>query len=246
MDFPSAKRILVIAPHPDDDVLGAGGTLLKAIDSGTDVHVLYVTDGLPEHAASIREQTVEVCNAARMIPHFLGCRSRQIPLEDPKVNEKVTSLLESINPEVIFISFFLDDHDDHRRVNHLLRNILKTGSLPEAEIWAYQIYSSVVPNVVVNITDKVERKRELISKWKSVGKFNDLAHFILGVNASNCRFLSAQFPIFVEAFFVVPLKEYLDLCSLYFNDCSDQLYYYESYKKTNSITMSIAETPQGK
>ena len=48
MEHPDAKRIMVIAPHPDDDIIGAGGTLIKAKENGSDIHIVYVTNGLPE------------------------------------------------------------------------------------------------------------------------------------------------------------------------------------------------------
>lgn len=230
MEHPAAKRILVIAPHPDDDILGAGGTLLKAIDSGAKVHVLYVTNGLSEQTDAIRQETLQVCESTGMIPHFLDCRSRAIPLDNLRINSEFLALLKYIAPEAIFISFLLDDHDDHRRVNHLMHNILQNQAASQAEIWAYQIYSSIIPNVVVNITEQVEKKRELIHLWKSVVKFNDLAHYILGINASNCRFLPANEPVYVEAFFVVPLMEYLNLCSIYFGGNSSEIYYYDYYR----------------
>ena len=231
LDYPDAKRILVIAPHPDDDIIGAGGTLIKAKEKGADIHVLYVTNGLPEKAETIRQETLSVCDQLGATPHFLYCQTRAIPLDDPGVNKRISDLLDELKPEVIFISFLLDDHDDHRRVNHLLLEVLKDKPLPKCEIWAYQVYSSVIPNVAVNITDQKERKKELIHIWKSVGKFNDLAHYILGVNAANCRYIMADKPEWVETFFVAPLEDYLELCQFYFIQTKNPGYYYREYKE---------------
>jgi hypothetical protein len=75
----------------------------------------------------------------------------------------------------------------------------------------------VTPNVAVSITNQRKRKKELIHIWKSVGQFNDWAHYILGINASNCRYLKAEEPVWVETFFTVPLEEYFTLCKIYFN-----------------------------
>lgn len=230
MGYPDAKRILVIAPHPDDDIIGAGGTLLKAKEKGADIHVLYVTNGLAEQAEAIREETLSVCQQFGSTPHFLDCPTRAIPLDDQGVNRKVSGLLNKLKPEAIFISFLLDDHDDHRRVNHLLLEVLKDKPLPRCEIWAYQVYSTIFPNVAVNITRQVERKKELIHIWGSVGKFNDLAHYILGVNASNCRYVKADEPVWVETFFVLPLEEYFKLCQMYFIQHKYTGYYYRTYQ----------------
>ena len=231
IDCPDAKRILVIAPHPDDDIIGAGGTLIKAKENGSDINVLYVTNGLLNQADSIRMETLTVCQELGFTPHFLDCKVRAIPLFDSDVNRKFSDLLHKLKPEVIFISFLLDDHDDHRRVNHLLLEVLKDRSLPNCEIWAYQVYSTVIPNVAVNITNQKERKKELIDIWKSVGKFNDLAHYILGVNASNCRYFQADVPVWVETFFVVHIEEYLELCQSYFKKPAKTVYYFDFYKQ---------------
>lgn len=225
MECPKGKRILVIAPHPDDDIIGAGGTLINSRELGAEIHVLYVTNGLQEKAAAIRKETLSVCKEMGSSPHFLDCSVRKIPLDDPVIIQKVLDLFEKIMPDTVFISFLLDDHDDHRRVNHLLLEVFKNRKLPKCEIWGYQVYSSVIPNVAVDITDHIEKKKELIHIWKSVGKFNDLAHFILGVNASNCRYLKADVPIWVETFFVVPMNEYINLCKLYFSENNESNYY---------------------
>jgi len=92
------------------------------------------------------------------------------------------------------------------------------------------VYSTIFPNVAVNITRQVERKKELIHIWGSVGKFNDLAHYILGVNASNCRYVKADEPVWVETFFVLPLEEYFKLCQMYFIQHKYTGYYYRTYQ----------------
>ena len=46
MELIKGKKILVVAAHPDDEVLGCGATLAKAIDSGCEVHVLFVGEGI--------------------------------------------------------------------------------------------------------------------------------------------------------------------------------------------------------
>ncbi|MCF7822776.1 MAG: PIG-L family deacetylase [Candidatus Marinimicrobia bacterium] len=229
IEVPDAKRILVIAPHPDDDIIGAGGTLIKAKAIGADIHVLYVTNGLPEHAEAIRKETLSVCEQIGTTPHFLDCQARAIPINDRDVNSKVQKIVTELKPDLIFTSFLLDDHDDHRRVNHLLLEVLDNKKLPKCEIWAYQIYSSVIPNVVVNISEQVTRKKELIDIWESVGKLGDLAHYILGVNASNSRYLKTKEIAWAESFFVVPIEEYLKLCRIYFRESNGKSYYFPDY-----------------
>ncbi len=64
MSAPRAKRIAVIAPHPDDEMLGAGGTLIHALRAGADVRCIYVTSSNPP--AQVRGR-----NGPRCGPHRL-------------------------------------------------------------------------------------------------------------------------------------------------------------------------------
>jgi hypothetical protein len=84
------------------------------------------------------------------------------------------------------------------------------------EVWGYQVYSPVFANVVVDISDAAERKAEAIRIWASQMRRRKLDHYILGVNAFNTRLLPKA--MYVEAFFVVPLQDYCELCHTYFMD----------------------------
>ena len=229
--YPKAKNIVVLAPHPDDDVIGAGGTLIKAKEHGSNIHIIYVTNGVVENSKRIKLETKSVCDEGGFIPHFLNCNPRSIPINDNTINDKLFSILKLVDPEIIFTSFLLDDHDDHRRINHLLSTQLRKNYFKKCEVWSYQIYSSIFPNVVIDITNQKDRKKELIDMWESVSKFNDLAHYILGINASNCRYLVSDYPVWVESFFVIPLNEYLEICDIYFSKDSSKNYYFNKYQK---------------
>ncbi len=218
LSTPLAKKIIVIAPHPDDDILGAGGTLLKAKDQGSEIHILYVTNGLENKSDKIKNETMTVCEQTGFKPYFLNFNPKDIDTNNKEMHDKILSIVSNVKPQVIFISFFLDNHYDHRMVNLLLYNsMINSQYNQKIEIWAYQIYSTILPNVVIDITEKVDEKRRLINIWKSVGKFNDLAHYILGINASNSIFLGKKKSyLYGETFFAIPIKEYFDLCSIYF------------------------------
>jgi LmbE family N-acetylglucosaminyl deacetylase len=124
----------------------------------------------------------------------------------------------------------LDDHDDHRRVNELLLTIDSHLKTKPKEVWAYQIYSSIIPNVVVDITAQVEVKEKAMRLLNSVKGERDWAHYVLGMNAMNCRFLPTRKTVYGETFFVVPWQEYLDLCQQYFSNGAEKVYYNPVYR----------------
>ncbi len=232
IECPAQRKIMVIAPHPDDDIFGPGGTLLKAIQKGAEVHVVYVTDGENDaRREAIRDDARRSCKALGATYTFLGCETMNIPLADEQVNRSLSSLLEDIRPEAIFTAFLLDDHDDHRRANELLLTVARDLDLGKAEIWAYQVYSGVLPNVVVNITEQAEEKRRLIGLWHNVSGNRDWAHYVLGMNAANCRYVPSRKPEYVEAFFVVPLGEYLNLCEGSFSHGADRIDFTGRYRE---------------
>jgi len=89
----------------------------------------------------------------------------------------------------------------------------------------------VLPNVVVDITDVMDKKTDLIDLCQARKKSRDWAHYTRGLNAFNSRFLKTNRPGYAEAFFVLPAREYLDLCSLYFEHPGEDLYSSDFYKK---------------
>lgn len=230
VDGPDGDRILVVAPHQDDDFVGAGGTLLRALDRKAEVTVLYLTRGDedPVRAAAVREESLRVSRRTGSTVRFADAPPGAIPLDGP-VREALLRAVREVRPDAMFLPFLLDDHDDHRRANEV---VLRAGipQLDPIEVWAYQVYSTVLPNVVVDITDVAERKAELLRLWTSVHGKRDWAHYALGMNAANCRYLPGNRPSYGEAFFVLPAIEYLDLCARYFAHPPGELYYGPAYR----------------
>lgn len=231
LTHPEVKTILVIAPHPDDDLFGAGGTLFNAAQSNADIHVVYITDAgdSEEQNKQIRIEMKEALSYIGVHQHYMGMKANQISLTNTETINRFLSLINEIQPGCLMITFLLDDHDDHRRVNELLLSIADRIVIPPREIWAYQIYSTVIPNVVVDITDHIEQKEKSMRMLKSVKGERDWAHYVLGLNAMNCRFISTRRAAYAETFFVVPWQEYLDLCRFYFSHPATTIYYNPNY-----------------
>ena len=100
---------------------------------------------------------------------------------------------------------------------------------------------------MVNITQQADRKRHLIGLWHNVSGNRDWAHYVLGMNAANCRYVPSRKPEYVEAFFVVPLGEYLNLCEGYFSHGADRIYFTSRYREGSAhgaVTGSASERSQ--
>jgi len=114
-------NVLVIAPHPDDEVLGCGGTIRRMVVAGDQVTVAIATKGTPLFPAS---QVRQVRAEARQANAALG--SKLLFLDLPvtrlhlvpkhRLNRVFGSLIRKIKPDTVFVPFPGDRHEDHRQV----------------------------------------------------------------------------------------------------------------------------------
>ena len=218
MEGPAAKRIAVIAPHPDDEVIGPGGTLIRAIRGGAAVHVLYLTNADGETGEARAADAAASSASLGYVTEFLGYAADRLPVDEDAAR-RLGERLCAHRPQAVLVPFLSDDHPDHRRASELLLMAERGGVLPcDFEVWAYQVYGSVLPNVVVDITDVAEGKAEAIRLWRnSAMRSRDWAHYALGMNAYHSRLLPATSEArWAETFLVLPKAEYIALCAAYY------------------------------
>lgn len=225
---PEAGPVLVIAPHPDDEAIGPGGTLIRLVERGLPVTVVFLTDGsvLPESAARRRQEAEASVARIGCRARFLGFPPDAIPLAAAEVLAEVVA---EERPAAVMIPFVLDDNDDHRRANQLLLAL----SLPKAvqpTVWAYQVYTALPVNRVVDITAVADGKVEAIRCHASQMARRDWAHFALGLNAVNIRMIRKPEARYVEAFLALPMDRYQDLCRDYFQKDARPCYLGERYR----------------
>lgn len=118
------SRVVVIAPHPDDETLGCGGTLLKHVAAGDEVHWVIVTRMSEELGFSADQIRVRANEIARVADHYgfadvheLGLPTTQL---DALPAADVTALLAECfaeqQPEIVYVNNREDAHTDHRVV----------------------------------------------------------------------------------------------------------------------------------
>lgn len=225
------KRVLVLAPHPDDESIGVGGTLLLHKKVSSKIHIVFLTSGKADSAATRRKEAKKVSARLSASCTFFEYLPSNIPICNES-SQRLKKEIEIFQPEILMIPFFLDDNDDHRRVTHLLLNTYSHIKTKQSlEVWAYQVYSSIPTNVLVDITSVSNKKSQLIRIHKSEVAKRDWSHFSLGLNAYMSRFLQTKKKAhFVETFFVVSLKEYINFARKYFKKPKD-CYYTDKYKE---------------
>lgn len=228
--------ILVLAPHQDDEVIGAGGTMLLAADMGAKLTIVFVTDGgakphkmlmrsgrYPTPEAFVERRYSEasrVCEALGAEMVKLGVSNAR-PAPDIETLDRLQSVIEQARPDAILTPWLLDLRPKHRMVNHLLWLVRHRAGLPKCEVWGYQVNNTLFPNCYVDITDVAERKRELVRFYQSqIEYLRRFDHETLGLNAWNGRFVpnraAAEKEFFLEIFFVLPPDEHLAQVEKYY------------------------------
>jgi LmbE family N-acetylglucosaminyl deacetylase len=229
---PKGKRVVVLAPHMDDEIIGCGGTLYKHIQGGATVTVIHMTDGryggkLPPCPAAERrgEQALSLVDV-RKREAFLAMETLGIQdgifldAEDGQLNtaqglpDRVKQILESIAPDVVYLPFFLEEHPDHRAVTQILMDATE-GINCDFDCCGYEVWTPLFPNCLVDINDAVEMKKQALQHYQSQLVENDYLRASLGLNAYRAIALSREHGGFVEAFFMASLKDYRELYKVY-------------------------------
>jgi LmbE family N-acetylglucosaminyl deacetylase len=214
---PEKARIMVLAPHMDDEVLGCGGTVALHVAAGSDVKVAFLTDGsrggAPEDASNIVAiRKAEAERAARVLGirelFFLDAADGRLQF-DTAVAQRLHDILERQRPEIVYLPFFLERHPDHRAANDVL--VAATlGSRMEFECRGYEVWSATLANCMVAIDATLELKRQALACYPSQLAQMDYLHSGLGLNAWRAMGCGPGVR-FAEAFHAAPLARYREL-----------------------------------
>jgi LmbE family N-acetylglucosaminyl deacetylase len=182
----SAKRVLVVAPHPDDETLGAGGTIAKFSAQGLEVAVLVVSGHLPPlYPQGAYDTTVREAREAFQRLGVSQSRFLEIPAttigQQPvaAINGKIRDAIEEIDPQIVLCPF-PDRHIDHRLVfesvmvaarpvgpGRGIELLAAYETLSETHWNAPHIEAAFVPNWVVDITAQAGTKIEALKCYAS-------------------------------------------------------------------------------
>ena len=178
--------VLVIAPHPDDEVLGCGGTIAKYVDNGDDVYVAIVTKGCEPLFSA--EQVESVRNECLKADRFLGVKET-IFMDFPaamienvpryKFNEAFIQLVQKIKPDVVYIPHRGDMQLDHKMVvdaamvalrpkyQHVVKKIYAYETLSETGWDIPNVTNEFIPNVYNDISKFMDKKIEAMQMFKT-------------------------------------------------------------------------------
>lgn len=180
------RKVLVIAPHADDEILGVGGAMARDIAEGNQVYVCIVTHGekplfSDEVVAKIREET-------KKAHEFLGITKTYF-LEYPAVmleqvprhelNGKIMDVINEVKPDEVYIPHAGDMQKDHQLVSeavmvavrpkyaHKVKAVYAYETLSETEWNIPNTVNAFIPNVFLDITTFLEQKKQALTYYSS-------------------------------------------------------------------------------
>ena len=149
------KKVLVIAAHPDDEVLGVGGTIAKLSSTGAECHLLIVTDG---SSSQYRDSNHlhEIIEAKKLetkgCADLLGFKSIHYgELPDMKldntphiaINHVIEKVIDEVQPDIVFTHFWGDVNRDHQEVyKSTLVAVRPVMGQVVKELYSYRVPSS--------------------------------------------------------------------------------------------------------
>lgn len=208
-------RVLVLSPHPDDELIGCGGTLCRLLSAGAKVSILQATDGCK--LSSLRDlpealrKTVRLEEAGR-VAGALGAGLVLWQQEDGRLqcsSATITDLarsLDDLKPTHVFTPFLTDLHTDHRTLSQILGEALAVAGL-EPQVLQYEVWSLVPANLYCNITDQAETLERLLLLYKRAMRADDFVHFCESRNLAHALELTGQ-PGYAETFLSTTSAEY--------------------------------------
>jgi LmbE family N-acetylglucosaminyl deacetylase len=175
-------RVLVFAPHNDDEVLGVGGTMAKLAAQGHEVYVCEITSVPDAEEAGVHQREAREAHRILGVKQaiFLGLPVvglKETPTVD--MNGEMLKVVEEIKPEMAFIPHKGDMHIDHAVVaksamvalrpvnNPQLKSIYTYETLSETEWNIPSVENAFIPNVWSDITGTIEMKLKAMSCFKS-------------------------------------------------------------------------------
>lgn len=179
-------NVLVIAPHPDDEILGVGGTIAKRVAQGDDVYVCIVTKGC---APLFEEVLVERGRSeAREAHRYLGVKDTffldfpAVMLENVpryELNAKIADVITRVQPDEVYIPHRGDMQIDHQMVvdaamvglrpkyAHVVKRVYAYETLSETGWNIPNVQNEFIPTVYEDITDTLANKVDAMSIFQS-------------------------------------------------------------------------------
>lgn len=208
---PPRGKVLVLSPHPDDDIFGCGGALALHQKNNDQVKVIYLTSKLKrKNEAKKATKALKISDI-----EFWGFREGNFSAAK-NTSQKLIDLINNFKPKLIYCPSFTDPHPDHFEASAMLFLSLKKLPLKTSNsisILLYEIWTPIYANRLIKIDSVINIKKTAISCHKSQMKERGYFDAILGLNAYRAGMFSVGH--YAEAFTALTPELYIKLFKIY-------------------------------
>jgi len=204
------ERLLVLAPHPDDEVIGCGGLVALHLREGRKVHVVVATDGAEAGDAAQRESESRAALAllGDVSIEFLRFPDRKLSGER-ELDDRIAAILREWKPDLIAVPSPLEIHPDHIALSRAFCDLIARdpslfADLAAARIAFYEVSALLRPNALVDITSVADAKYAAINAHASQATLRDYTSYARGLNVWRTMTLPPHVK-FAEAYWTIPL-----------------------------------------
>ena len=208
------ERLLVLAPHPDDEVIGCGGVVFQHLRDGRDVRAIVATDGVAaapdEDRDAYRLRREEESRHALSAPiDFFRFPDRSLDEHMDELAARLRDVLDEFRPDLILAPSAIEIHPDHLALSRAFCELVQRDAslfadLAVARVAFYEVGQPLRPNVLVDITDVAAAKYDAIAAHSSQTEIRDYVSFARGLNAYRAMTLAPEVR-FAEAYWVTSL-----------------------------------------
>jgi LmbE family N-acetylglucosaminyl deacetylase len=195
------NRVLVLAAHADDEILGCGGSLIKHIKAKDPVKIIIFTDDISKVNQERRKK--EAIRALRLIKikdiSWLGFKDGR--LNDHLAIDSLRRGIDSFSPTLIYLPSQEEIHPDHLTLAEATKQVYKQLK-NKSTLAYYEISAPLKPNVLVDITKEIDLKLKALRCYTSQLAQNDYLEKIKGLNRYRTYTLPKNIK-YAEAFRIV-------------------------------------------
>ncbi|HYM60886.1 MAG TPA: PIG-L family deacetylase [Thermoanaerobaculia bacterium] len=218
------ERLLVLAPHPDDEAIGCGGLVALHSREGRAVHVVVATDGA---AAASPDEDLETYRVRReresqnglallagddRTPptiEFLRFPDRQLAGAGGELATRLGEALRSFRPDLVLVPSPIEIHPDHLALSRIFCEVIQNDPTLFAEraiaqVAFYEVGQPLRPTALIDITSVAEAKWAAIEAHRSQAELRAYVTYSRGLGAYRSMTLGPE-TTHAEAYVVVPL-----------------------------------------
>ncbi len=174
------ERPVVVAPHPDDELIGAGGAIVGHVRRGRSTTVVHLTSG--ERAAGLLELPPTDRGPHREAEALDAAAAVGLDPADPAQVDAVAAVLTARNTDLVYAPWPVDAHRDHTAAAGLVAAALPRLD-PTPTVALYEVWTPLAPTHLVDIADAIDAKVNALGRYRSALTAVDYRHTARGLAA---------------------------------------------------------------